>query len=58
MEASTLSDVSDSLSESEFEQGSAVAVATKSSSPSWETAGIAGASCLLLVLEWDALGWA
>ena len=57
MEASASSDVSDSLSESESEQGSVVAVVTMSSSPSWETAGIAGVSCLLTV-ERDDLGWA
>ena len=55
--ASDSSDVLNSHSESESEQGSVVAVATDSSSPSWETVGIAGMSYLLLV-DWDALGWA
>jgi len=42
MEALPSSDVLDSLSESESEQGSVVAMVTESSSPYCETAGIVG----------------
>ena len=46
MEALPSSDVLDSLSESEPEQGSVVAMVTESSSPYCETAGIVGGGIL------------